>query len=162
MPLRVDQQRRVIDFIKTYTPVDQVAEVVAEFYAFRAGEGLFSEVLSLSQGIHKMKNYWHIAKTSRSQLSLLTIRLSQTISNSVPSKRSFWTMNYIQNARRNRLKPEKTDKLAFIYMNSRVLKRIASDQPLKSLNNLTDKEIDELEQQIFSKMMANLGAKAAD
>lgn len=57
MPLRVDQQRRVIDFIKTYTPVDQMDKVVAEFYAFKAGEGLFSEVLGLSQGIHKMKNY---------------------------------------------------------------------------------------------------------
>lgn len=71
-------------------------------------------------------------------------------------------MNYIQNARRNKLGPEKTDKLAFIYMNSKVLKRIASDQPLKSLNNLTDKEINKLEQQIFSKIMANLRAEAAD
>lgn len=44
--------------------------------------------------------------------------------NSVPSERSFSATNFINSKRRNRLNAEDTDSLTFIYVNSKILRRI--------------------------------------
>ena len=62
-------------------------------------------------------------------LSSFAKRLLNTISNSVPSERAFFTMNYTHSKIRNRLTPERANKLQYIYMNSRVLAKQKSLQP---------------------------------
>jgi hypothetical protein len=62
-------------------------------------------------------------------LSLFAKRLLNTIGNSVPSERAFSTMNYTHSKIRNRLTPERANKLQYIHMNSRVLAKQKSLQP---------------------------------
>ena len=59
-----------------------------------------------------------------SKLATLAVRIFGTIANSVPSERSFSAVNFLHSKARNRLIPANADKLAFIYMNKRVLERI--------------------------------------
>ena len=56
-------------------------------------------------------------------LSQIALRLAQTPANSVPSERSFSTLNLLLNDLRNSLGNEKVNMLQYIYMNERVLAR---------------------------------------
>jgi RNA:NAD 2'-phosphotransferase (TPT1/KptA family) len=60
-----------------------------------------------------------------SKLAALVIRIFGTIANLVPSERSFSAVNFLYSKARNRFTPANADKLAFIYINERVLERIA-------------------------------------
>jgi hypothetical protein len=55
------------------------------------------------------------------RLAQLAVRIFETIANSVLSERAFSVMGLIITKLRNRLGPEKANKLIFIYMNQRVL-----------------------------------------
>ncbi|KAF5711657.1 C6 transcription factor [Fusarium mundagurra] len=72
-----------------------------------------------------------------SKLAALAVRIFGTIANSVPSERSFSAVNFLHSKARNRLTPANADKLAFIYMNERVLERItqSQNQPLDHRND---------------------------
>jgi hypothetical protein len=59
----------------------------------------------------------------------LALRLASTIANSVPSERSFSILRLLQNKLRSRLTAQRIDKLQYIYINERVLGRVAGAQP---------------------------------
>jgi hypothetical protein len=67
--------------------------------------------------------FWDVAYNHAPDLAQLAVRLHETPANSVPSERSFSVMNYIQNDHRTRLSTVKTNKLTYIYMNSKALRR---------------------------------------
>jgi hypothetical protein len=67
--------------------------------------------------------FWDLAYTHAPDLARLAMRLHETPANSVPSERSFSAMNYIQNDYRTRLSTAKTNKLTYIYMNTKALRR---------------------------------------
>ena len=50
-------------------------------------------------------------------------RLVQTPVTSVASKRAFSSMNFLYSNNRNRLQPERVNKLLYIYVNQRTLRR---------------------------------------
>jgi len=68
------------------------------------------------------------------------MRIWATSANSVSSERAFSVQNFIHTKLRNCLHPKRVDKLIYIYMNSRVLKR-----KQKSPYSLTDEEQVQLE-----------------
>lgn len=80
-------------------------------------------------------------------LGTVARRLLSCLANSVPSERAFSAQNFIHNKTRNRLSQEKTDKLAFIYMNAKALRR-----DRKSFHSLTAQEIEDLEDEVFQSM----------
>ncbi|KAJ3453422.1 hypothetical protein MRS44_017669 [Fusarium solani] len=69
------------------------------------------------------------------KLATLARRVLGSLANSVPSERSFSATNYLHCKLRNRLSPLSTDKATFIYMNSRVLKRLKTvkDNPAEPM-----------------------------
>ncbi|RKK64095.1 hypothetical protein BFJ69_g16797 [Fusarium oxysporum] len=73
-----------------------------------------------------------------SKLAALAVRIFGTIASSVPSERSFSAVNFLHSKARYRLTPANADKLAFIYMNERVLERItqSQNQPLDYRNEV--------------------------
>lgn len=97
-----------------------------EFLAYRACDGhrIFSVGSSFWRPNQKPYQAWQRAKIQGSKLAVVALRLFGTIANSVPSERSFSTQNFLHSNVRNRITTERTDKMAFIYINSRVLKRV--------------------------------------
>ena len=59
-----------------------------------------------------------------SQLAVIANRVFGCIANSVPAERAFSSMNFIKNKLSSRLNSDKLNMWAFIYINSRVLKRL--------------------------------------
>src|SRR5437667_10166270 len=99
--------------------------MLVEFNQFRAREGQFNP----GNYVHKESNVpilerWRHLANMNVELAFLAKRLFGTIANSVPAERSFSATKFIHSKARNSLHPAKTDQLVFIYMNSRVLRRL--------------------------------------
>jgi hAT family C-terminal dimerisation region len=75
--------------------------------------------------------FWLYASAKCPTLSTFARQLLNTIANSVPSERSWSTMNYIHSKTRNRLSLERVDKLLFIYINSRTLAKMNDYEPIE-------------------------------
>jgi hypothetical protein len=84
----------------------------------------------------KPQTSWEYMEGS-SRLAPLAIRIFECISNSIPSERSFSSMNFIQNDIRNWLSIDNTDMLTFIFMSKRVLKKFTNIQ-VEGLGMFTD------------------------
>jgi hypothetical protein len=69
--------------------------------------------------------YWkcYLGSRDHNELAHLAVRMFKTIANSVASERAFSAMGLIVTKLRNRLGPDKANKLIYIYMNQRVLDR---------------------------------------
>jgi len=65
----------------------------------------------------------------------------------LPNERAFSIQNLIHSKQRNRLSPERANKLTYIYMNSRVL--WSFKEPIRSPYSLTNAEEVELEEQLL-------------
>ena len=89
-----------------------------------------------------------MASAFASDLSQIALRLTQTPANSVPSERSFSTLNLLLNDLRNSLGNEKVNMLQYIYMNERVLARTGKQLEKMALQHMglaRDEELVELE-----------------
>ncbi|PNP73805.1 hypothetical protein FNYG_12855 [Fusarium nygamai] len=129
---------KVLQFFKSaVNPADYI-NIVREFNHFRAQSGgRFA-----AGGLVYSKEWtpldaWMLLDNQGSKLAALAVRIFGTIANSVPSERSFSAVNFLHSKARNRLTPANADKLAFIYMNERVLERItqSQNQPLDHRND---------------------------
>jgi hypothetical protein len=65
-------------------------------------------------------------------LANLATRIYTALANSVPSERSFSTLNFLHSQRRNRLASDLADMSAFVYMNSRVLARLGHKESVEA------------------------------
>jgi hAT family C-terminal dimerisation region len=101
--------------------------------------------------INNPVRYWqsYFDSTNHDELARLAARIFGTIANSVASERAFSAMNLIVTKLRNRLSPEKANKLIFIYMNQRVLDR-SGDLLLGDWVDKTDDEQLDLEELLQS------------
>ena len=73
----------------------------------------------------------------------LALRLLGTVTNSVPSERAFSTLRLQHSKLRSRLRPDRLNKLVFIYINSRVLQRSYTD-----IHRLSEEELLQLEEEL--------------
>jgi hypothetical protein len=125
--LKTEDMLRAESFLKANCSNDNWLQIRREFHEFRQKEGpLFgpgpgAEVYDIRRSA---KETWQRLGSLGSQLAPLARRIFTSPANSVPSERSFSSINYLHNKARNRLTPANTDMLAFIYMNSRVLRRL--------------------------------------
>jgi uncharacterized protein (DUF2267 family) len=95
--------------------------------------------------------YWTSYFNSKDHdgLARFAVRLFQTVVNSVASERAFSAMRLIISKLRNRLSPEKANKLIFIYMSQRVLDQ-AGDLLLEDWVEKEDEKQVELKELLLS------------
>jgi len=122
-----------------------------EFESFRAQEPPFEYGRRCWTLTKNPKLFWHSAMSHTSFLGKLGNRLFSTPCNSVASERAFSIQNLIHTKSRNQLKSETTNKLAYVYTNSRILHRfdgmfeLPDSIKAKSIHKLTSEEEVELE-----------------
>jgi hypothetical protein len=68
--------------------------------------------------------FWQMHYDDSKELYLLATRLLHTLANSVPSERSFSSMNILHSKSRNRLTVERVSKILYIQINRRTLGRV--------------------------------------
>lgn len=98
------------------------------------------------------KDFWLFASISTTHLAQLALRVFNAPCNSVPSERAFSIQNLIHSKIRNRLHPDKVDKLTYIYMNSRVLKlksNPSSNEIIRSPLDLSEEQLVQMEDELL-------------
>jgi hypothetical protein len=112
-------------FLERFYPADDYPRVLILFHEYLAREGpLFEPSSALNAMEKRPRMYWQRMANLGHPLGDIAVRIFSTLSNSVPSERSFSTMNLIHTQFRNRLASEHADALAFVYHNARVLDRL--------------------------------------
>uniref|UniRef100_A0A093VMB6 Zinc finger BED domain-containing protein 4 n=1 Tax=Talaromyces marneffei PM1 TaxID=1077442 RepID=A0A093VMB6_TALMA len=127
--LQPQLQRRVNNVISKYC--SDSASAVAEFVAFRTKSGVFFEAPCWDHTADP-KLFWRMHQSVSgvsSGLANLALRFLNATANSVASEQAFSIQNLQITKIRNRLTIEHADKLNFIYINSRALNEIMSNQP---------------------------------
>ncbi len=71
------------------------------------------------------KEFWENAASLAPTIGSIAKRLMCTPCSSVPSERAFSILNLVHNKLRNRLSNDRVDKLQYIYINERVLRRVS-------------------------------------
>jgi hypothetical protein len=82
--------------------------------------------LVLSKGPHHNNNpelFWQLHWDDNNLLAKPAIRVFHTLTNEVPSQRVFSAMKILHSKTRNRLREDRVDKLLFIQINLRTLRR---------------------------------------
>lgn len=128
--------RRAHNFLEENINAEEYGDLFREFCQFRAREG---SLFGPGSRIHRAESAgtphhqhvldsWRYLHSMNVSLAALAKRVLGALANSVPSERSFSSINFLHNKIRNRLTVTSTNKLAFIYMNSRVLRRLEAAQ----------------------------------
>ncbi|KAH6961710.1 hypothetical protein BKA56DRAFT_499478 [Ilyonectria sp. MPI-CAGE-AT-0026] len=133
--LTTDIVRRAHNFLEDNTNAEEYGNIFREFCQFRAREGnLFGPgsriYRAASEGTphhQHVLDSWRYLHSMNVSLAALAKRVLGALANSVPSERSFSSINF-HNKIRNRLTVTSTNKLTFIYMNSRVLRKLETAQ----------------------------------
>ncbi|KAJ6436802.1 retrovirus polyprotein [Purpureocillium lavendulum] len=128
--------RRAHNFLGENINAEEYGDLFREFCQFRAREG---SLFGPGSRIHRAESAgtphhqhvldsWRYLHSMNVSLAALAKRVLGALANSVPSERSFSSINFLHNNIRNRLTVTSTNKLAFIYMNSPVLRRLETAQ----------------------------------
>ena len=88
--------------------------------------------------------FWSVSMAENRALAVLAIRMVKTLANSCPSERAFSTLKATHTNTRNRLQPDRVNKLLFIQINSRVLKRdLTTKRAVVSAEDEEDADVEE-------------------
>jgi hypothetical protein len=96
---------------------DTYLKAKTEFYNYRAQRDIYSSGRDCWEFKSTPLIFWDDYESEGAVLPLITRRLAQTITNSVPAERAFSTMNLIHSKSRNRLAPAKVEQQVFIHIN---------------------------------------------
>ena len=119
VPITVEQQSQLLVLFKRFTSNPNNA--LEQFFDFRGRSSCFAEASGLWDMTRKPILFWRYLQASVLELLLFVRKVLTVIANSVPSERSFSSMNYIYSKTRNRLDLVHADKLQFLHMNIRAL-----------------------------------------
>lgn len=151
LPFTILHQREVVEFLVARSgpllTADRSMQLDLELCQFRSNEGLFNAANFIPDYLDNPVLFWAKLKVPGRFLANIAKRLFHCLANSVPSERSFSAQNYIHCNIRNSLLQDKVDKLSFIYVNYRVLKKVA-----KSINLLTDDEMMGIENIAYARL----------
>ena len=95
-----------------------------ELDEFRGKTGRFYSKLWCWELAEDASVFWNSATTLAPTIGPIAVRLMSTPATSVPSERAFSILNLVHTKLRNRLSIERVDKLQYIYINERVLRKI--------------------------------------
>ena len=120
-------QDQILDLLKAYIP--DFSTAYKQFFDFRLQRNAFQPSSRSWTMVDDPVIFWAYHRAMCLELSAFADHLLTTIANSVPSERSFSTINYIHSKTRNALTLERVDKLEFIYINTRLLKKLQIHEP---------------------------------
>jgi hypothetical protein len=90
--------------------------------------------------------FWQMHYDDYKELYQLATRLLHTLANSVPSERSFSSINILHSKSRNRLTVERVSKILYIQVNRRTLGRVSKpaaqlEEELKTTDDNDDEDL---------------------
>lgn len=85
--------------------------------------------------------FWLMIMADTKFIGRIAHRIFSTPANSVPSERAFSTQNYIHTKVRNALKPATTNKLTYLYMNTRIFRAVDNEMMDMSYMITEDEEV---------------------
>ncbi len=103
---------------------DMQLKCQVEFLEFRVKSNRFHANRTEWSADVGARLFWMSFLDDGSKLAVIACRVFGCIANSVPAERAFSSMNFIENKLSSRLTSDKLNMWAFIYINSRVLKRL--------------------------------------
>jgi hypothetical protein len=132
---------RIATFIKDHALTFEAYQAIKlQFVQYKGRRREFaSEHLWEKQLVESPLDFWDYAASAGPILADFAQRLFSTFPNSLPCERSFSCMKLHQNRLRTHLTIDKFDKLCFIYMNRRTLRRKPSDLK-RTLHSLDEDE----------------------
>jgi Protein of unknown function (DUF 659)/hAT family C-terminal dimerisation region len=149
-PMTAENQTKVFDFFKQYSESSEDAKTLrVEFLQYQNGIFPFEQGRACWEHTDDPRMFWLMQMHSTQLLAKFAARIFSTPANSVPSERAFSTQNYIHTKTRNRLESTRVDKLTYIYINGRILRKIKSDILSQSLYDLSEEEEVALEDAIM-------------
>jgi hypothetical protein len=131
----------------------QAARAIDQFWSYRDHKGDWNGHGAYNpwtpEEVSNPKSFWRSMEWSCPELSKLAVRLFSSISSSCSSERAFSAMNFVQDARRASLAPERQARCTFVYVNNRVLERVAAGRPRYSWWTLTEEQLQELDELVY-------------
>jgi hypothetical protein len=128
---------KLMTFLKDHQDPEEHMQTRLQFLHYKTRRQEFAaEELWEKQWVANLMDFWAYAYTAGPELAVFAQRLLSTPPNSLPCERAFSCMKLHQNRLRTYLTLARLDKLCFIHMNRRTLKRKPSDlkRTLHSLN----------------------------
>jgi Protein of unknown function (DUF 659)/hAT family C-terminal dimerisation region len=149
-PMTAENQTKVFEFFKQYSDSAEDAKTLRiEFLQYQNGIFPFEQGRACWEHTDDPRIFWLMQMHSTQLLGKFAARIYSTPANSVPSESAFSTQNYILTKTRNRLESTRVDKLTYIYINGRILRRIKGDILSQSLYDLSEEEEVALEDAIM-------------
>lgn len=158
---------QILAFIEEYAPSPEMADIMQdEFLYYINQEGKFESTDGCWKRMDKPLSFW-LMKRDETELAKLALRIFKTPANSVASEQAFSVQNAIHTKTRNRLTPDKVDKLVYIYRNSRTLGdalkiREIEEAQSAGIDGLNEQEMVELEDAILEAMRGDDGEEVED
>jgi hAT family C-terminal dimerisation region len=119
----IDEKEVVLATLKAHIDPSDLHRATLTFLRYYTRQATFAEHDSSWEWIEEPVIFWQLHYDDCPALSKLADRLLHTLANSVPCERNFSSMNVIHSNIRNRLTPERVDKLLYIQINRRTLNR---------------------------------------
>ena len=114
---------RILSTLQRYISDSDWPTAKISFLHYYSRQGPFSVTNAHWEEKDDTVVFWLLYNDVARPLSEFVLRLMKTTANSVPSERNFSSMKIIHSPTRNRLTPQRVDKLLFVYINRRVLNR---------------------------------------
>ena len=120
-----DEQSACMKFIHRYGPDDgdERMDTLQDLFNFKDLKGIFVTQNECWQASENPQFFWRLCKPKCPGLATLAMRIFDTPGNATASERSFSSDSYIHSKIRNRLYPDRANKLEFLYVNAKVLAR---------------------------------------
>jgi hypothetical protein len=110
----IDEQATCLATLKQYILYTDQGRALVTFLRYYTRKALFADYDSRWDYKDKPEIFWQLHFDECPALSRLADRLIYTLANSVPCERNFSLMNILHSKARNRLTPERVDKLLYI------------------------------------------------
>jgi hAT family C-terminal dimerisation region len=121
----IGEQERVLTTLRAYLPPSDVPRATQAFLRFYTRRGPFRGDHSSWDYTEDPVMFWQLHFDDNNALAQLADRVLHTLANSVPCERAFSALNQLHTKTRNLLTPERVNKLLYIQINSRTLRRDA-------------------------------------
>jgi hAT family C-terminal dimerisation region len=137
--LFIGEQTRVLRSLESFIPSIHWPDIRKAFLLYYTRQGHFREEDDAWEEADNPELFWQLHWDDNNLLAKLAIRVFYILANEVSSERVFSAMKILHSKPRNRLTEDRVDKLLFIQINLRTLRR------RKRQSESQNEEIDESE-----------------
>lgn len=136
------EQGVLFNFMRKYLEGPHGMKAMKAFLHFKHKRANFSSPELFEKEVQEdAMTFWEFAEAYAPELSSLARRVFHTPATSVPTERSFSTMNLAHTKGRNRLSADKTSKVSFIHIN-----RNATDEKKNGSETVSKQFVSELDE----------------